>query len=82
MLNALEQHNIEVDERLITGRKEVITNVPGYSTEKMDYEGMKRILSLPKRPTAIFARNDFTAIGAMTAIKEAVLILPRRTVLS
>jgi LacI family transcriptional regulator len=37
---------------------------------------MKRLLSLPERPTAIFARNDFTAIGAMTAIKEASLRIP------
>ncbi len=75
-LNALEQHQIPVDERLITGRKESISEVPGYSTEKMGYEGMKRLLSLPERPTAVFARNDFTAIGAMTAIKEAGLRIP------
>src|SRR5687768_7130900 len=76
-LNALEAHEIEVDERLVTGRKEAIAEVPGYSTEKMGYEGMKRLLSLPKRPTAVFARNDFTAVGAMTAIKEAGLSIPK-----
>lgn len=76
-LNALEAHGIPVDERLITGRKEAVSGVPGYSTEKMGYEGMKRLLSLPNRPTAIFARNDFTAIGAMTAIKEAGLKIPQ-----
>ena len=75
-LNALEQHNISVDERLVTGRREALTDVPGYSTEKVGYEAMKRLLSLPKRPTAIFARNDFTAIGAMSAIKEANLRIP------
>jgi DNA-binding LacI/PurR family transcriptional regulator len=75
-LKALEQHNIPVNERLITGRKEAISDVPGYSTEKMGYEGMKRLLSLPNRPTAVFARNDFTAIGAMSAIKEAALRIP------
>ena len=37
---------------------------------------MKRLLSLPNPPTAVFARNDFTAIGAMTAIKEAGLSIP------
>ena len=76
-LNALETHDIEVDERLITGRKEAISGIPGYSTEKMGYEGMKRLLSLPNPPTAVFARNDFTAIGAMTAIKEAGLSIPK-----
>ncbi|MBA2494275.1 MAG: LacI family DNA-binding transcriptional regulator [Acidobacteria bacterium] len=75
-LNALGEHNISVDERLITGRKEAITDVPGYSTEKIGFEGMKRLLSLPNRPTAVFARNDFTAIGAMSAIKEASLRIP------
>lgn len=76
-LKALEEHGIEIDERLITGRKEAVAEVPGYSTEKMGYEGMKRLLSLPNRPTAIFARNDFTAIGAMSAIKEARLRIPQ-----
>lgn len=75
-LSALEQHNIPIDERLITGRKEAVTDVPGYSTEENGYEGMKRLLSLPNRPTAVFARNDFTAIGAITAIKEARLKIP------
>ena len=75
-LAALETHGIAVDERLVTGRREVVSGVPGYSTGKMGYEGMKRLLSLPNRPTAVFARNDFTAIGAMTAIKEAGLKIP------
>ncbi len=69
-VDALRQHDIEIDERLVTGRREVSTGVPGYSTEKIGYEGMKRLLSVPNPPTAVFARNDFTAIGAMTAIKE------------
>jgi DNA-binding LacI/PurR family transcriptional regulator len=76
-LNALEKHEIEIDERLITGRREATTGVPGYSTEEIGYEGMKRLLSLPNRPTAVFARNDFTAIGAMTAIKESGLRIPQ-----
>lgn len=75
-LKALEEHDIEIDDRLVTGRKDSSSEVPGYSTEKMGYEGMKRLLSLPNRPTAVFARNDFTAIGAMTAIKEAGLSIP------
>ncbi len=75
-VNVLNAHDIEVDERLVTGRKEAISGVPGYSTEKMGYEGMKRLLSLPNPPTAVFARNDFTAIGAMTAVKESGLSIP------
>jgi DNA-binding LacI/PurR family transcriptional regulator len=76
-LAALTEHDLPIDERLITGRRETISEVPGYSTEKIGYEGMKRLLSLPKRPTAVFARNDFTAVGAMTAIKEAGLSIPQ-----
>lgn len=75
-LSALADHGLQVDERLITGRRETIDQVPGYSTEKIGYEGMKRLMSLPKRPTAVFARNDFTAVGAMTAIMEAGLTIP------
>ncbi|MBS1797113.1 MAG: LacI family DNA-binding transcriptional regulator [Acidobacteria bacterium] len=76
-LNALRLHGIEADKRLITGSRETSSRVPGYSTEKMGYEGMKRLLSLPDRPTAVFARNDFTAVGAMLAIKEAGLTIPQ-----
>lgn len=75
-LKALEEHGIEIDTRLITGRSGS-GDVPGYSTEKIGYEGMKRLLTIPNRPTAIFARNDFTAVGAITAIKEAGLRIPQ-----
>lgn len=75
-LKALEQHNIKIDERLVTGRNENVSEIPGYSTEEIGFEGMKRLLSLPNPPTAIFARNDFTAIGAMSAVKEAGLRIP------
>lgn len=75
-LKALTAHGIKIDERLITGRRDANGDIPGYSTEQVGYEGMKRLLSLPNRPTAVFARNDFTAIGAMTAIKEAGLSIP------
>ncbi len=75
-LEALKHYKIKVDERLITGRNDNDSEVPGYSTEEIGFEGMKRLLALPNPPTAIFARNDFTAIGAMSAIKEAGLRIP------
>lgn len=74
---ALTKHQIPVDERLITGKKGTPSDAPGYSTEAIGYEGMKRLLSLPKPPTAVFARNDFTAVGAMSAAKEAGLSIPQ-----
>ena len=38
---------------------------------------MKQILSSNARPTALFAGNDTIAIGAMLAIREAGLSIPR-----
>lgn len=76
-LSALAKHKIQVDERLITGRRGSSSDTPGYSTEAIGYEGMKRLLSLPNRPTAVFARNDFTALGAISAVKEAGLSIPQ-----
>jgi DNA-binding LacI/PurR family transcriptional regulator len=76
-LEAMREHGLKADERLIVGRADDGDQWPGYSTESMGYEGMKRLLSLRKRPTAVFARNDFTAVGAMSAAKEAGLRIPQ-----
>ena len=75
-LKALKENNLTVDERLVTGNTEANDDAPGYSTEKLGYEAMKRLLALPNPPTAVFARNDFTAIGAINAIKESGLKIP------
>ncbi len=76
-LDALRSNNLEVEERFISGNPEAVNDAPGYSTEKLGYEAMKRLLALRNRPTAVFARNDFTAIGAMSAIKESGLRIPQ-----
>jgi DNA-binding LacI/PurR family transcriptional regulator len=76
-LEALREHGLRVNDRLVVGRTEDGEQWPGYSTEEVGYEGMKRLLALRKRPTAVFARNDFTAIGAISAIKEAGLTIPQ-----
>lgn len=75
-LKALQHNDLPIEERFITGNVEANEDAPGYSTEKLGYEAMKRILVLPNRPTAVFARNDFTAIGAINAIKESGLNIP------
>jgi len=75
-LKALEINSIQIDEQLITGRAEETVESPGYSTEEIGFEAMNRLLSLPQPPTAVFARNDFTAIGAMRAAKDAGLQIP------
>ena len=76
-LEAMREHGLKADERLIVGRANDGDQWPGYSTEAMGYEGMKKLLALRKRPTAVFARNDFTAVGAMSAAKEAGLKIPQ-----
>jgi DNA-binding LacI/PurR family transcriptional regulator len=76
-LKALKNNDLSVEERFITGNSETSDDAPGYSTEKIGYEAMKRLLVLPNRPTAVFARNDFTAIGAINAIKESGLSIPK-----
>jgi LacI family transcriptional regulator len=40
-------------------------------------EAMKQLLSLPRRPTAVFAANDPMAVGAVSACREAGLSVPR-----
>lgn len=44
--------------------------------QKGGYEAAKRLLSLPKPPTAIFAANDVSAMGAMAAVRKAGLRTP------
>ncbi|MFN7950040.1 MAG: LacI family DNA-binding transcriptional regulator [Blastocatellia bacterium] len=73
-LDALREHGLKPDEKLIVGPADQAG--PGYSTQDDGFEGMKRLLALKERPTAIFARNDFTAIGAMCAIRDAGLAIP------
>lgn len=41
------------------------------------YEATRKILALPRRPTAIFCQNDRMAIGCYEALKEAGLDIPR-----
>ena len=43
---------------------------PSYSTQEDGHAGMTRLLGLRSRPTAVFCRNDFTAIGAIVAARD------------
>jgi DNA-binding LacI/PurR family transcriptional regulator len=73
-LQALREHDIEWDDQLIVGAETL--SGPGYSTQQDGYQCTQRLLALPRKPTAIFARNDFTAMGAMCAIHDASLHVP------
>ena len=75
-LEALNEYGLPVEEKLIVGGPGTNDQMPGYSTEEMGYQGMTKLLQLKKRPTAVFARNDFTAVGALNAIKQAGLGVP------
>ena len=50
---------------------------PGDFTEGGGYEGARRLLAGSRRPTAIFASNDQSAVGALDAINEAGLAVPQ-----
>jgi LacI family transcriptional regulator len=45
-------------------------------TRQGGYEATRRMLALPKPPTAIFASSDLLAVGALRAIHEANLSIP------
>jgi DNA-binding LacI/PurR family transcriptional regulator len=64
----LEKLRFPVEEELIA--------FGGFHYEK-GYEGMKQLLSLRERPTAVFACNDMMAFGAILAINECGLSVPQ-----
>ena len=73
-LDALRDHAIPIHKNLIVGPDQPYG--PGYSTQADGYEGMKKLLGGKNPPTAIFARNDYTAMGAMLAASDAGLKIP------
>lgn len=50
--------------------------VPGDFTDDGGYQAMRGLLRQKPRPTAVFAANDFAALGALDAIEEAGLTVP------
>ncbi|MFC9424278.1 LacI family DNA-binding transcriptional regulator [Streptomyces sp. NPDC056987] len=49
----------------------------GDLTEEGGYRAAVRLLSRPRRPTAVFAANDMTCVGALSAAEESGLRVPR-----
>lgn len=49
----------------------------GHFKEDLGYQAMLQLLIQPTRPTAVFAANDLMAKGAMMAIKESKLQVPK-----
>ncbi len=50
--------------------------IAGNFSEASGYDAVRKILRLEPRPTAIFACNDTTAIGAMSALRDAGVVVP------
>ena len=50
--------------------------IPGDFTEPSGYAAGARLLSLDPRPTAVFAANDYMAIGVMGALSDAGVAVP------
>jgi LacI family transcriptional regulator len=67
-LETIQRHHLAADPDLV---------VPGSFREPGGYEAMRRLLDLPQPPTAVFAVNDLAAIGAIRAIEDAGLQVPR-----
>lgn len=65
--SAMDAAGIPVDEELI---------VPGDYHLPSGVSGGRRLLSLPQRPTAIFAANDLQAFGVMEAARSLGISIP------
>lgn len=63
----LEQHGLNVDENLI---------FQGEFKQESGYRLVKQALVCNPRPTAIFAANNFIALGVLQALQEANLRVP------
>ena len=71
-LAALEAAGIPVRPEYTVGP----ANAPAFATQEDGYEGMLRLAQLKKPPTAVFARNDFAAVGALRAAHTLGLDVP------
>ena len=64
---ALQAHDLPFDPALVQS---------GEFDQPGGFHAAQKLLSLPERPTAIFAANDASAIGAMDAIRSHGLSIP------
>jgi Transcriptional regulators len=66
-LDALKDHSIEINQELI---------ITGKVTIESGRECMNQLLSCNNKPDGVFAVEDFTALGALQAIKSAGIKIP------
>lgn len=55
--------------------------IEGNFLKTSGYEGGKQFLNMPERPTAVFATNDYMALGVYQAFLEAGLRIPEEVAL-
>lgn len=70
---ALKKHKIPLNRDWIVGPD----LGPAYATQSDGHAAFLQLMRLKDRPTAVFARNDFAAIGALRAAHEMGLRVPR-----
>ncbi|MEJ7692208.1 LacI family DNA-binding transcriptional regulator [Daejeonella sp.] len=66
-VDALRKYNLDIEEDLI---------IYGKNTIKSGYECMEKLLQLKSRPDAVVAVEDFTALGAIKALKAQKFRIP------
>jgi hypothetical protein len=65
---SLQAHGIEVDPNLIE---------PGFHTQDGGHQAVENLLNRGVRFTALLGSNDVSAVGAMDALREAGLLVPK-----
>jgi DNA-binding LacI/PurR family transcriptional regulator len=70
--DALKKHKIPLNRDWVIGPE----LGPAYATQSDGYAAFLQLMRLKNRPTAVFARNDFAAIGALRAAHEMGLSVP------
>jgi DNA-binding LacI/PurR family transcriptional regulator len=69
---ALEQGGLEICDEYTVGPP----NAPAFATQEDGFAGMLALAQLRRPPSAVFARNDFAAIGAMRAAHTLGMRVP------
>lgn len=74
-LDALEKGGVPVRAEYVVGDP-TATNSPRFASNATGYQAAQRLLKLRSLPSAVFARNDQTALGVMRAFAEAGIRVP------
>ncbi len=74
-IDALEAAGLRVRPEYVIGSNQAAGS-PRYSRHGTGHQAVLQLLKLPTPPTAIFARNDHTAFGALQALSENGLSVP------